>query len=104
MIKIKATEEFIIWLNISKTKNRKVYQEVIKRVNRVKIGNFGDYKDLKDNLFELRFFNKGCAGLRVYYTIKTNGEIVLLLTAGNKSSQTKDINKARELIIKYKEA
>ncbi len=41
MIKIKATEEFIIWLNISKTKNRKVYQEVIKRVNRVKIGNFG---------------------------------------------------------------
>ena len=41
MIKIKATEEFIIWVNISKTKNRKVYQEVIKRVNRVKIGNFG---------------------------------------------------------------
>ena len=104
MIKIKATEEFIIWLNISKTKNRKVYQEVIKRVNRVKIGNFGDCKDLKDNLFELRFFNKGCAGLRVYYTIKTNGIIILLLTAGNKSSQTKDINKARELIIKYKEA
>ena len=104
MIKIKATEEFVIWLNISKTKNRKVYQEVIKRVNRVKIGNFGDCKDLKDNLFELRFFNKGCAGLRVYYTIKTNGKIVLLLTAGNKSSQTKDINKARELIIKYKEA
>jgi putative addiction module killer protein len=104
MIKIKATEEFILWLNISKTKNRKFYQEVIKRVNRVKIGNFGDYKDLKDNLFELRFFNKGCAGLRVYYTIKANGEIILLLTAGNKSSQTKDINKARELIIKYKEA
>ena len=33
-----------------------------------------------------------------------NGEIILLLTAGNKSSQTNDINKARELIIKYKEA
>lgn len=100
---IKATEQFIYWLNTSKTKNRKIYQETVKRINRVKIGNFGDYKDLKGNLFELRFFNKGCAGLRIYYTIKINGEIILLLTVGNKSNQTKDIQKARELIIKYKE-
>ena len=41
MIKIKDKKKFIILLNKKKKKNRKVYQEVIKRVNRVKIGNFG---------------------------------------------------------------
>ena len=83
-----------------KEKNIKIYFAVTKRIERVKLNNFGDYKDLKDNLFELRFFNKECSGLRIYFTKREN-KIVLLLSAGNKDTQQKDILKARLLVTQY---
>ena len=55
----------------------------------------GDFKSLGDNLYELRFFFGG--GLRVYYTIH-NQQVILLLNGGNKSSQSKDIEKARQIM------
>ena len=101
-MQIHQTQEFEKWYKSFK-KDSKLFA-INKRLFNLRLGLFGDHKDLKGNLFELRFFNKGLAGLRIYYTIKSNGEILLLLNGGNKSSQTKDIQKARELIIKYKEA
>lgn len=101
MHSIKMTEEFVKWLVAFKKDSRKFV--INRRLHNLSIGKFGDHKDLTGNLFELRFFNKGCAGLRIYYTIKENGEILLLLNGGTKSSQQKDIEKARMLIIKYKE-
>ena len=61
------------------------------RFARIENGNFGDYKIIKNNLFELRCFFDG--GIRIYYTIRDD-RVVLLLSGGNKSSQTKDIEKA----------
>ncbi len=58
---------------------------------RIENGNFGDHKIIKNNLFELRSFFDG--GIRIYYTIR-DYRVVLLLSGGNKSSQTKDIEKA----------
>jgi putative addiction module killer protein len=43
----------------------------------------------------LRFFFGG--GLRVYYTVR-EGRVVLLLAAGDKSTQAKDIEKATEIL------
>jgi len=64
------------------------------RLRRVSLGNFGDCRDLGDDVCELRFaFGPG---YRVYYTIR-NGEVVILLAGGDKSSQSKDIAKAKEL-------
>ena len=60
-----------------------------------KTATFGDFKALGDNLFELRFFFGD--GLRIYYTIR-NQQIVLLLTGGSKSSQSRDIEKAKRMI------
>ena len=69
--------------------------KIIKRLERIYDDNFGDFKQLAPNLYELRFsFGKG---YRIYYTIKNN-IIVLLLSAGNKQRQDKDIEIAKEYL------
>ena len=69
--------------------------KVIKRIERIYDGNFGDCKLIAPNLYELRFkFGKG---YRIYYTIQ-NDVVVFLLTAGDKSQQSKDIAKAKEYL------
>lgn len=68
---------------------------MLARIDRIQNGNFGDSKSLGDNLFELRFVFGG--GLRIYYTIRHH-QVVLLLNGGSKSSQSKDIEKARQMI------
>jgi len=53
-------------------------------------------KNLGDNLYELRSKSKG-AGHRVYYTFQGD-KVIVLLVAGDKSSQERDIQKARNMI------
>jgi putative addiction module killer protein len=96
MIVIKQTDVFEKWFK--KLKNFELKNIIIDRMSRVKLGNFGDFKNLKGNLLELRFNIQ--AGVRIYFT-KRNGEIVLLLNAGDKSSQSEDIKKARQLMDLY---
>ncbi len=88
-----STSFFNKWLQGMKDRTTK--NKVLARLDRVKNGNFGDFKSLGNNLFELRFFFGG--GLRIYYTIHNN-QVVLLLNGGNKSSQSRDIDKARQMI------
>lgn len=90
---IVSTSIFERWLknlNDRATKNK-----VLARLARVENGNFGDFKKLEDNLFELRLFF--AAGLRIYYTIRQE-KVVLLINGGNKSSQKKDIAKAKQIL------
>ena len=58
------------------------------------LGNFGEHRDLSDGVSELKF--KFGPGYRIYYT-EHDGEIVILLAGGDKSTQSKDIAKAKEL-------
>ncbi len=90
---ITSTYFFDKWLK--RLKDRTTRNKVLARIDRVKNGNFGDFKQLGDNLFELRFFFGG--GLRIYYTIR-NHQVILLLHGGSKSSQSRDIDKARQMI------
>ncbi|MCV6607521.1 MAG: type II toxin-antitoxin system RelE/ParE family toxin [Campylobacterales bacterium] len=93
MYLIKQTDIFSKWL--SKLKDPKGKVSIIRRINRMKDGNFGDYKVFGDNLSELRI-TTGPA-YRVYYTVKDD-EIVILLVGGDKSTQSKDIEKAKEIL------
>jgi len=66
--------------------------KIIKRIERIYDDNFGDYKQLDVNLYELRFtLGKG---YRIYYTLQDE-TVVLLLNAGDKSKQAKDIELAK---------
>ncbi len=98
MIEIKETPYFAKWL--IKLKDNKAKVAIFRRLNRVRTGNFGDYKALGDGLYELRFTIG--AGYRVYY-MRKGSEVVILLAGGDKSSQVKDIKKAKELMKEYKD-
>ena len=64
---------------------------LIRRVNRIEQGNFGDHKYLKDGVSELRI-DVG-PRYRIYYA--TAGKlIILLLCGGDKRTQVKDIDQA----------
>ena len=96
MYQIRQTNQFSSWL--SKLKDVKGKVSIFRRIDRVRNGNFGDYKSVGNNIFELRF-TIGPA-YRVYYT-KVEDEIILLLIAGDKSTQSEDIKKAKELAKEY---
>lgn len=70
------------------------------RLFRVENGNLGDCKSLGDGVYELRFMTK--SGYRVYFG-KEDRKIILLLAGGDKSSQQKDIKKAKALWLENKE-
>lgn len=74
--------------------------KIIKRLERIYDDNFGDYKQIAPNLYELRFFFG--KGYRIYYTIK-NDIVVILLQAGDKSDQQKDISIAKSYLNNIKE-
>ena len=65
--------------------------QVVKRVNRLEDGNFGDHKFCREGVWELRI-DQG-AGYRVYYALAGN-VVVLLLFGGHKSTQNADIGRA----------
>ncbi|WP_099073672.1 type II toxin-antitoxin system RelE/ParE family toxin [Proteus alimentorum] len=65
--------------------------KIASRVNRMASEHFGDHKPCRDRVWELRI-DQG-AGYRVYYSL-IDGEIILLLLAGDKRTQDTDINKA----------
>ena len=90
---IETTLEFDKWLR--KIRDKTVLHRFDIRFNRIAKGNFGDAKQIATNLFELRFFFG--SGYRIYYTVRNN-KIILLLCGGNKSTQSKDIVKAKSLL------
>ena len=66
-----------------------------KRLERVEEGNYGDYKILDKDISELRF--KFGSGYRIYFA-EANNVIIILLCAGDKSTQTDDIKKAKKYL------
>ena len=64
------------------------------RIRRMLLGNLGDVKTIGEGVFEIRIdFGPG---YRVYFARKQN-VLVILLAGGNKSTQVKDIQKAKDL-------
>ena len=96
MFIIKETKIFSKWLLKLKDIRGKV--AIFRRIKRVKEGNFGDHKSVGDGVSELRITIG--AGYRVYYT-KKGEEIIILLVGGDKSTQSKDIEKAKKLAKEY---
>ena len=64
------------------------------RLDRVRLGNFGDSRSLGEGVHELRV-DYG-PGYRIYFG-KEGDRLILLLLGGEKSSQQKDIARAKEL-------
>lgn len=82
-----------------KIKNTKAQIIILKHIDRLEEGYFGDFKSVGDSIFELRIHHS--PGYRVYFGL--DGEtLIILLSGGEKSSQKKDIEKAKKLWIEYR--
>ena len=92
MIVIKRTKVYNRWFN--KLKDFRARSKINSRIYQIKNGNFGDFKSVSDGIFEMRIHYG--PGYRIYYTRKDD-EVIILLVGGDKSTQQKDIEKAKEL-------
>lgn len=93
MFFIEKTPEFDKWLK--KLKDLKAKAKILFRIQKLQHDeHFGDCKFVGDGIREMRInFAKG---YRVYFKEK-NGKIILLLMGGEKSTQQKDIIKAKKI-------
>ena len=96
MYTIEETETFSKWL--SKLRDLKGKIAVARRIERMRSGSFGDVKPVGENVSELRV-DTG-PGYRVYYTVR-GSEIVILLIGGDKSTQQRDIEKAKSMAKEF---
>lgn len=70
-----------------------------RRIDCIKLGNLGTHKKF-DNLTEIKFVEG--AGYRIY-AYEYNDVIIIFLSAGNKSKQSKDIELAKKYLQEFNE-
>ena len=88
-MRIQMTEVYRDWIESLKDRTGRARVQV--RVDRLAHGNPGNFRALTDGVIELKI-DVG-PGYRVYYTERA-GVLIILLAGGDKSSQTKDIQRA----------
>ena len=92
MPQTRQTEEFAQWL--AGLKGTRAYARVLSRILQIQSGSRGDWKSVGDGVWESRIASG--PGYRLYCTT-INGELVILLAGGDKSTQAKDIKRAKQL-------
>ena len=95
MIEIRQTELYFEWFSNLRDRTAKARIDV--RIRRLSLGNPGDVKPVGEGVSELRI-DYG-PGYRLYFA-QRGLKLILLLAGGNKSTQKKDIQTAKELVRK----
>lgn len=85
----RGTNPFLDWFRDLRDPIGKV--AIVRRLNRMEQGNFGDFKVLRESVCELRV-DTG-PGYRIYFA-RSGKTVILLLCAGKKRSQENDIERA----------
>ena len=98
MVDVRETEEFSDWL--SALTDQRAKAKILIRIDRHARGNPGDAEPVGEGVSELRI-NYG-PGYRVYF-IQRGARFILLICGGDKSTQDKDIIKAKRLAAAYQE-
>ena len=95
---LNGNEPFAQWYATIQDRNTR--NRIQKRLDRLEDGNFGDCRSVGAGVFEMRF--RFGPGYRIYFG-EVDNTIVLLLCGGTKSSQTRDIARAKAYWLQYKE-
>ena len=96
MYLISSTDAFDEWIESLDKRTRLL---VIARLDNVRRGALGDHKSIGGGISELRV-HLG-PGYRLYYTMQGK-QVLLLLAGGDKSSQAKDIARAKDMVKQLK--
>jgi putative addiction module killer protein len=92
IFEVQKTEEFEEWL--SGLADQKAQAKIASHIERLGLGNAGDVKPVGAGVSEMKV--PYGPGYRVYFK-QTDKTIVLLLCGGDKSTQDKDIKRAKEI-------
>lgn len=92
MIEVRSTKRFNDWLHALRDQQARV--RIVRRIDRLRFGNFGDAKSVGEGVSELRVDHG--PGYRLYFT-QFGPTLVLLLCGGDKSSQSRDIARAKSM-------
>lgn len=99
MIITEKTSEFDKW--IRKIKDVRAKAKILFQIQKLETDeHLGDCKSVGDGISEMRI--NYAKGYRVYFKEKSN-KIIILLIGGDKSSQQKDIKKAKEIWNRIKD-
>jgi putative addiction module killer protein len=98
MNELLRTREFDDWLRALQDPIGKA--RILARLRSASLGNFGDCEPVGEGVSEMRIH--AGPGYRVYFT-RRGRTVYLLLCGGDKSSQQKDIRKAKELLTQLKD-
>lgn len=96
MIELIKNNHFNLWLNSLEAVTK---YRVLARLARVELGNLGDHSSVGDGINELRLFFG--SGYRIYY-LQQGQQLIILLCAGDKSSQAKDIKLAKQIALEWR--
>jgi putative addiction module killer protein len=92
MITLIRTDIFAAWLD--ELRDKKAKARILSRLDLAVLGNFGDCESIGEGVSEMRIHYG--PGYRVYY-MRRGDKTYLLLAGGDKSTQTRDIQRARQL-------
>ena len=98
MYKVEKTDDFDRWLR--KLKDLRAKARILFRIQKIENdGHFGDCEPVGNGIRELKI--DYAKGYRVYFN-ESDGKIIILLIGGNKSTQQRDIEKAKEILKRIK--
>lgn len=97
MFEIIKSETFDKWL--TGLRDQRAIARINARLRRVSLGNLGDVAPVGDGVSEMRIFYG--PGYRLYF-IQEGHTVIILLCGGDKSSQKRDIRKAKELAKEWR--
>ena len=92
MFTVRLTEEFQLWLDHLVDKRAQV--RIVARLRLAEAGNLGDWVSVGGEVSEMRV-HVG-PGYRLYFT-RRGGVLVIMLAGGDKSTQARDIKRARRI-------
>ena len=96
MYELIKSETFNRWFR--GLKDQKTKFRILARMKKIEEGYLGNNRRLDAKILELKFdFGPG---YRIYFSLKNN-TIVILLCAGDKGSQKRDIKKARNILSEW---
>ena len=98
MYKIEKTDNFDKWLR--KLKDLRAKAKILFRIQKIENDeHFGNCEPVGNGILELKI--DYAKGYRVYFK-ESDGKIIILLIGGDKSTQQRDIEKAKEILKRIK--
>ncbi len=92
-LSVQQTEEFVDWLD--ELKDKRAQLRIAARLRLAEAGSLGNWRTIDGALSEMKV-DIG-PGYRLYFTRKAN-VLIVMLAGGDKSSQTRDITRAKRIL------